>query len=967
MAIYNVEYNIRIDTDQASRSLSELRNTIQKNVPKITSDLDVLLKKISKVNSALANFNKFSNRTMKLKLDGKIFSDLDEVKKKISSIRGKEITITAKTKEVPVTGGGSSTVTTTASGSRRRRLADRGSAPRNGANRAARGFGDGAKGLYGFSDVLYAAGFPYPNMIGAAAIGMGAYSVVTDFAEFENIMTTVQAILKATDTDVQTFNERFDEMSRHIRKVGVDTKFTTTEVAGAAKYLAMAGLGIKDINNSMEPIANLAIINDAPLDRMADIVTNIQTAYGIASEKMPQIADILASVSAGTNTDVLEMGEAMKFAAPMMSMAGVSFNEAAAAIGLLANAGLKGTVAGTALRAMMVRLLNPTKRGVDVLKKYNIELYEMDKLTGKTRLRSLFDIFSQLRAKNASVQDLNRIFDKIGGNAANNVFAELMKLPDIVNNSVYSGGLAENIATEKQNTLAGKWDKVTSQFSETGMNVFEAYVPIIKQGLDYLNEFLQTPAAAKIFADIASGLVMVFNALVSISTWVSNNWSWLEPLLIGGFLTKRVYAVINSLMSFVGVIRTVTSAATGLRAAIGVAGAVGTAGSAAGAIAGGGGLLAALGGIPGVIAAVVGALGALGVSLYVSASEFDQSTDRMQKKIDELLPGLKKIQEETGVLDNRTYLEKVVGNPSLAKDIANSNAYGEQIGLYGKTQASNVVSNLLYDMTHFPAGTSVAEKARLSSLMAKRLNSEMLSDGTYKVSDFDAKNGTMVLDEDTGKKFRAIGMAGIKGAEDMNKIFDYTRGFNEQLVTSRSIVNPIPMLYGRMANSIGTSPSEAIDIIKLLTGENLNFGATASYDDMKGTTQAAFTYLRKRQYDNDLVNYLFNSLPDRLRELVPPTQLYPTKDVRIENKLPDYGGSSSSFNSYGGGAGVTGVGTYKGNPPKQIIVNIDNLIGTFEVSYAGDEDKERIKELITQTVIEAVQDSEISLMSNSSY
>ena len=175
-------------------------------------------------------------------------------------------------------------------------------------------------------------------------------------------MTTVQSILKTTDKDTSTFDQRFSDMSKNIRKVGVDTKFTTTEVAGAAKYLGMAGLNIEDINNSIKPIANLAIIGDAPLDRMADIVTNIQTAYGLDSSKMGQISDILTSVTTSTNTNVLEMGEAMKFAAPMMSMAKISFNEATAAIGALGNAGLKGTVAGTALRAMMTRLLNPTKK-----------------------------------------------------------------------------------------------------------------------------------------------------------------------------------------------------------------------------------------------------------------------------------------------------------------------------------------------------------------------------------------------------------------------------------------------------------------------------------------------------------------------------------------------------------------------------------------------------------------------------
>ena len=89
------------------------------------------------------------------------------------------------------------------------------------------------------------------------------------------------------------------------------------------------------------------------------------------------------------------------------------------------------------------------------MKKYNIQLYELDKATGKTKLKSLFDIFSQLKANDASIQDLTRLFDKIGGNAANNVFAELMKLPELIQNSVYAAGLSDRIASEKQETIKG--------------------------------------------------------------------------------------------------------------------------------------------------------------------------------------------------------------------------------------------------------------------------------------------------------------------------------------------------------------------------------------------------------------------------------------------------------------------------------------------------------------------------------
>lgn len=941
MGTYNVEYKIKIDTGQSSKALTNLRESVSKNIPNIITNMDLLIKKISKANTALATFQKFSSKNLKITLDKKVFDDIDAVKKKLSSIKNKEITITTKTKE--------STSTTTGTTSAGRRVVNNsGSAPRNGNNRAARGFGGGFRGLYGLSDVLYSAGFPFPNMIGAAAIGMGAYSVVTDFAEFENIMTTVQAILKTTDTDVQTFGDRFDEMSRKIRKVGVDTKFTTTEVAGAAKYLAMAGLGIKDINNSMEPIANLAIITDAPLDRMADIVTNIQTAYGITSDKMPQIADILTSVATGTNTDVLEMGEAMKFAAPMMSMAGISFNEAAGAIGLLANAGLKGTVAGTALRAMMVRLLNPTKKGVEVLKKYNIELYEMDKITGKTRLRSLVDIFSQLRAKNASVQDLNRIFDKIGGNAANNVFAELMKLPEIVSNSVYSGGLAESIATEKQNTLAGKWDKVTSQFSETGMNVFESYAPAVKEGLDLINNFLQTPTAAKIFSDVASGLLFLFKSLINISTWVSNNWGWLEPILISGFLTKRVYSIITSLMSLAGVIRNIAGAASGLSAVIGTVG--------VGSAVGGGGLLAAIGGIPGVVAAAVAALATLGLSLYTSSVKFNQSIDNIQKKIDELLPGLQMVQDKIEGPKEMSFMDKNVGEQFYWKDLFSGGmGTGEQIKSYAKLQASNIVANLIHDMANIPEELSLKEKATVMRSMSDKLKWERLKSGNYVLN----SDGTLAFDK-TGKG-ESIRRGNIN-EDNIQNLSVYTKSFNSLLDDSQKVIDVLPFIYQNMAEGSLITPSRAIESIRLLTGKNLDFARTVPYDRQKEETQSAFSYLKKKGFENDFMKFLFDSLPSNIRDMVPPEELFPNKNVRLEDELPEFSRSGSS-----GSSGMSGVGTYKGQAPKQVIVNIDNLIGSFTVDYNGPEDKEKIKDLITQTVIEAIQDSEISLMSNSAY
>ena len=478
---YNVRYNIDINGNEASRSLTQFANTIQRTIPPIIRELEKLSKKL---NAITAQYNQLNKRlakpkTVRFNIDKGINTQLSTVQRKINSIKGKTVTI--KTRQVIAS-------------------------PPTPINRS-------TQGIRG-RNVPTTIGLGGMGTIGTLAAGYGIGSIVKDFSEYENTMTTVRSILKATDNDISTFSDRFSEMQKNVRNVGVETKFTTTEVAGAAKYLAMAGLGIEDINNSILPIANLATISDTPLDRIADIVTNIQTAYGIDSKKMGVLSDILAMIQASSNTTIPEMGEAMKFAAPTMSLAGISFNEAAASIGLLANAGIKGTLAGTNLRRMMLRLMNPTKKGLEILDKYKISLYELNEETGKTKLRSLTDIFTQFQDKDLSVQDIQTVFDVIGGNAANNILAALKTLPELVRKSKISTGFAQSVADNKQlKTIAGQWARVTSQFSESGLKEIEPLQPEIKKMREDLTNTLGKPETVEALSQRGSGILLLVKEL----------------------------------------------------------------------------------------------------------------------------------------------------------------------------------------------------------------------------------------------------------------------------------------------------------------------------------------------------------------------------------------------------------------------------------------------------------------------
>ena len=197
---------------------------------------------------------------------------------------------------------------------------------------------------------------PFAYMLNGYMLYSTMRKELLDAVEYANTMESARSILHVADSDLSTFEQRFESMARIVRQVGIETKFTATEVGGAVRYLAMAGQNLQSINASIRPITNLALIGDNPLDEVADLVTNIMAGYDISPESMPVVADIISSTISRSNVNVVETAEAFKMAAGYLRMAGIDFTESSAAIGLLGNMGVKASMAGTALRAMATRL-----------------------------------------------------------------------------------------------------------------------------------------------------------------------------------------------------------------------------------------------------------------------------------------------------------------------------------------------------------------------------------------------------------------------------------------------------------------------------------------------------------------------------------------------------------------------------------------------------------------------------------
>lgn len=371
----------------------------------------------------------------------------------------------------------------------------------------------------------------------------------TEAVEYSNIMQSAHSILRVADSDLATFEGRFDRMARYVRRIGVETKFTAIEVAGAVKFLSMAGMGIETINESIRPITNLALIGDNDISQIADLATNIQTGYNIKNTSMGSVADILASTVSRSNVNIIEMAESFKMAAGYLRLSGVDFTEASAAIGVLGNMGIKGTMAGTALRAMATRFAKPTKEAREALDRLGVKFTHMEDIYGKQveKLRPLADIFEDLNKKGATMADMQTIFGKIGGNAAMMFVSNYGQLRTLASQNRASQGISSELAQVKQDTTKGLWYQMTSQLTESFMQGYELIEPVIRSTLkDFLAKF-NSREFARGLASIGQGVMSLLSVLGNFASWMTRNFYWIEPLLFTGFVATRLFKLAGAL------------------------------------------------------------------------------------------------------------------------------------------------------------------------------------------------------------------------------------------------------------------------------------------------------------------------------------------------------------------------------------------------------------------------------------
>lgn len=239
-------------------------------------------------------------------------------------------------------------------------------------------------GLQTVGNKIAGVGKTMTTAITTPILGAGTAAVKTA-AEFDKGMSKVSAISGATGKDLDDLRDKALEM-------GKKTKFSASESSEAMSYMAMAGWKTKDMISGIDGIMSLAAASGEDLALTSDIVTDALTAFGMKAGEAGELADIMAAASSNANTNVAMLGESFKYAAPQAGALGFKASDVATALGLMANAGIKSSQAGTTLRTIMTNMAKPTEQMQDAMDALGISLDD-----GEGHMYSLREIMDQMR------------------------------------------------------------------------------------------------------------------------------------------------------------------------------------------------------------------------------------------------------------------------------------------------------------------------------------------------------------------------------------------------------------------------------------------------------------------------------------------------------------------------------------------------------------------------------------------
>lgn len=370
--------------------------------------------------------------------------------------------------------------------------------------------------------------------VGSGLLAMAGYAVKAG-SDFEAAMSQVEAISGASSQTVKTASGEMvnglDAITSKAKEMGATTKFSATESAEALNYMAMAGWDAQSMYEGLPGIMNLAAASGENLATTSDIVTDALTAFGMTASESGHFADVLAQASASANTNVSLLGESFKYVAPLCGTLNYSAEDAAIALGLMANAGIKGSQAGTALKTALANLSAPTDKQAEMMDKLGISLQNSD-----GSMKSLREVMQDLRTsfKDLDEAEQTAAASTIFGKEAMSGMLNIINASDKDFNNLTASiddcnGAAEEMAAIMNDNLQGDLVILQSGIEGLGIAVYEKLqLPLrdcAQKGQEYIQQLTDAFNAGgfdgmvsqlgSIFADATSAIVAATPQVVS--------------------------------------------------------------------------------------------------------------------------------------------------------------------------------------------------------------------------------------------------------------------------------------------------------------------------------------------------------------------------------------------------------------------------------------------------------------------
>lgn len=387
-----------------------------------------------------------------------------------------------------------------------------------------------------------------PQAMGLMGIGMGIADTVNTYKNFQAQMSTVQAISGASA-------ESMKDLTAKAKEMGATTQFSATEAGQAMQYMAMAGWENQQMIDGIGGVMNLAGASGESLARVSDIVTDALSAFGLKAGDSGHFADVLAAATSKSNTSVGLMGETFKYVAPIAGAMKYSIEDTSLAIGLMANSGIKGSEAGTALRSTLTRLVKPPKEAAAALGTLGISAVKSDG-TIKPLRQSIFELRSKF--KGLTDAQKTQFAASIAGQEAMSGFLAIMNESDenfskLANSIDKAKGKAEEMNKIKNDNLAGDVKSLQSAWESLQLTIMEGgqgtggggpasglrgFVTGLKEDVDLLKKSLEDGLdisdVGKLSLNVVSQLYEKFKALDGVGS-----------LLAGGALAAGLYKIVS--------------------------------------------------------------------------------------------------------------------------------------------------------------------------------------------------------------------------------------------------------------------------------------------------------------------------------------------------------------------------------------------------------------------------------------